>query len=532
MAAKGGDSKNGLIISLVISILLVIGLGVSTYFGYAEQEDLRKKEKDAKTAEATMRKTRDWYQFLAWQYKSYLGRASKNDATELTPLRGQFDTGQLGKSEKNFAENEATIKKLDDRNELGWVGGENRPLATAFDRIATLDNELRETRKKLDAALADAKQAQDDKRRAEDVAAQAAADYKKSLQALQQQYVAFAGQRQKAFEDMRAQAESENRRFEEAERKAALVTEEMQKKLKTVQDERGEFENLFSRRTREKQELEDENKRLRGQIDPVNPLESGPPRGKIIRLDRSATTAWINLGSADNLRPQVRFSIFKDKGNGTATGELKGSLQVTEIVGERIAKVQITYTQDPNRNPISPGDLIYNPGWSATAREHVAIAGLIDLTGLGTDNTQEFIRNLERQGVSVDAYLDLKDLTEKGKGMTLQTSYLILGDSIETNTQGLAAENNRQEAVRAIGEKVKGMIDRAQKLGVPTISYRRYLVLSGHRIPRNAAEAAPLAVPRPAAERRGSDVPRDLDAPKKEPAKAAPAKEDGKDPGK
>ena len=46
-------------------------------------------------------------------------------------------------------------------------------------------------------------------------------------------------------------------------------------------------------------------------------------------------------------------------------------------------------------------------------REHVAIIGLIDLMGDGKDNTAELVRNLTRQGIIVDAYLDLKDKTLK-----------------------------------------------------------------------------------------------------------------------
>src|SRR5262249_30801884 len=154
--------------------------------------------------------------------------------------------------------------------------------------------------------------------------------------------------------------------------------------------------------------------------------------------------------SADNVKPQVRFSIFKDKGDGKATGELKGSLQVTEVVGDHMAKAQITYTRDANRDPILSGDLLYNPTWSPATREHVAVAGMIDLTGLGTDNTQDFVRSLERQGISVDAYLDLKELAVKGKGLSLQTTYLILGDKPELTAQGAVAEVGKNESVRAV----------------------------------------------------------------------------------
>jgi hypothetical protein len=45
--AKGGagDSKQGLIITLVFFVLLAIGLGVGTYYGFAGQKDLEDKAK-------------------------------------------------------------------------------------------------------------------------------------------------------------------------------------------------------------------------------------------------------------------------------------------------------------------------------------------------------------------------------------------------------------------------------------------------------------------------------------------------------
>ena len=68
-------------------------------------------------------------------------------------------------------------------------------------------------------------------------------------------------------------------------------------------------------------------------------------------------------------------------------------------------------------------------------REHVAIAGFIDLVGDGRDATPELVRMLEKQGVVVDIWLDLRDMSLKGANkdkeekITRQTSYLIMGDS-------------------------------------------------------------------------------------------------------
>ena len=106
-AAKGSDSRQGLIVALVISILFAVTLAVTTYFGYAGQEQLRADAKKAKESENAMKKGLEWNQFLATLYKAYLGQASKDDMNTLSALRNRYDTGGLGKGEKNFAENDA-----------------------------------------------------------------------------------------------------------------------------------------------------------------------------------------------------------------------------------------------------------------------------------------------------------------------------------------------------------------------------------------------------------------------------------------
>src|SRR5438309_3051647 len=75
MAAKkgGGDSKNGLIIALVIFVILTIGLGVATYYGFSGQADLQAQAKDAADKEKTARDNRDWYKYQAAVYRDYMG---------------------------------------------------------------------------------------------------------------------------------------------------------------------------------------------------------------------------------------------------------------------------------------------------------------------------------------------------------------------------------------------------------------------------------------------------------------------------
>src|SRR5262249_45815290 len=135
------------------------------------------------------------------------------------------------------------------------------------------------------------------------------------------------------------------------------------------------------------------------------------------------------------------------------------------------------------------------------------------------DNTQDFVRSLERQGISVDAYLDLKELAVKGKGLSLQTTYLILGDKPELTAQGAVAEVGKNESVRAVNEKISQMTEGAIKLGIQIVPFRGYLVLTGVRAPRGVAEAAPLGSRYTPPPDKKEKEPKEKEAPKKEPAK-------------
>lgn len=517
MAAKGGDSKNGLIVALVIAILFVISLGVATYYGYAGQEDLAKKEKASRDAETAAKRNRDWNKLLALLNKAYLGTATKNELAELGTLRGNLES--LGKGETNFAENKNAMEKMERPDYLGWNLGESRPAVSALEKIANLENQVANLLKALEAEKTNVMLEKGKVKQAEDAAATQRDTFRKNVDALNQKYLALEAAKWKEFTDMQAAFAGETKRVEDIQKQAAAKQEEFDKVSSKQGAELKDAELRGTRAQRERDDLEKDRDRLQGKIDPVNVREVGPARGKVVRLDRSGTVAWINVGTADNVKPQVRFSIFQDKGNGTPTGDLKGSAQVTEVTGDHMAKVQITYTRDPNHNPILPGDLLFNPTWSPASREHVAVAGLIDLTGLGTDNTAEFVRSLERLGVTVDAYLDLKELAVKGKGMTIQTTYLIVGDRPTLDAQGALQDKSKVEAVQNINDKVSQLTEEAVKLGVQVIPYRRYLTLTGFRAPR--APNDPLS-PAPV-------TPRYAPAKKEAPPEAKPVpKDDGK----
>ena len=128
-------------------------------------------------------------------------------------------------------------------------------------------------------------------------------------------------------------------------------------------------------------------------------------------------------------------------------------------------------------------------------KRHIAIAGLIDLTGDGLDDTQEFIRGIEKQDVVVDGYLDLReeDLTkpEAFKGdMSFKTDYLVLGQIPEID-QGLALRQNDPRLARSqqVVVRLSDLQSQAGLKGITIVPARRFMALIGYRLPKNPRAA-------------------------------------------
>src|SRR5262249_17780677 len=134
-------------------------------------------------------------------------------------------------------------------------------------------------------------------------------------------------------------------------------------------------------------------------------------------------TVWINLGRNDALRRQVSFTVHTPDSKPGGTEGKKGSIEVTQILGDHLAEAKIT--GDSLTNPILPGDKIYTPLWDPNRPERFAIAGKIDINGDGQDDREQLKSLIALSGGAVDAELDAE-----GKmigAISADTRYLIAG---------------------------------------------------------------------------------------------------------
>jgi hypothetical protein len=469
MAAKGSSSQ-GIVIGLVFSVLLNVILLVVAYMGYAEQQTLADQKKDAETKRSALEKSRSFEEFQKLAFKVYAGHGQPKDVEKLESGRAAYEAStESGKDEfdKIFKELEKT-----------WDPAQKKPRYTYLDRIRFLEKSVAEKEADLAKAVA----------RNEEINRQYDEMLKARLTELEKTKQFLAEEKKNV---LAAKAEKTKEFDQELTRNNDLnnQVEELRKKLEGGQDEQA---RLIASQAKTIQDLENEVKKKDAQIAKPDLLDFDKPKGRITRLDSAGTLAFINLGSADNVKPGLTFSIAGAGGNGGANRQRKGSLEVTSVFGPRQSQARITDVTDAGRDPIMTGDLLFNPAWSPTLRQHVALAGLIDLTGDGRDQMPEFIRNLERQGVVVDAYLDLKDLALKGKGISLETDYLVIGEMPQFDeVSGFSADDKRVGRKIDVNAEVDKLKKEAERNGVTIVSLRKFLALIGYPAPRGtSAESA------------------------------------------
>jgi hypothetical protein len=525
-----GESKTGLVIALVFFVLVSIGLGVATYFGFSEQEKLRTDKKAAEKKADTEKNHASAYKLESKILRLRSGDAKldkksdqdKTDVEEYNYLRGEYDGKKIPpETHKDLRDEIDTLL-----TKYNWKDRAKDPTKdeNLLQQIARLEKERevaknradkeQERATNLEAKVKDTQRDADEKVKA----AQRASD--------------LAQQKAKESKD------ENKKQVETLEGKFKGYLEEIEAAKRATEDAKNETKKRDEEIAKLKADLKAEIERrkiLDAKYVKVNPLDYQEPWGKIIRLERAGGMAYINLGSADKVKPQLTFSIATKGLDGKAApGQRKGSLEVVRVVDRNLSLAKITNVRDPFNDPIMTGDLLFNPAWSPNQHQHVAIAGIIDLHGDGTDSTPEFIRNLEREGIIVDAYLDLRDGTIKPKGiegLTPDTRYLIIGEKPGFGSGGTVIRDDprtkRKEEVLA---KMSEMVEKAKDQGTSLIGYRDFVLLVGYPMPRGSTvtSESPGSAPEPTLpqERKGGDK-----EPGKEPEKQ-PGKEPAKEPGK
>jgi hypothetical protein len=469
-AKKTEESRQGLIIALVFFVLISIGLGVATFYGFNDQQRLNDLVRNEKKNTDKMRDSRDWEQFQNLALKRYLGHTlAKEDEETLTALLPKYEGGQLGRDEKTRPDFDNLNKKL--QTDTDWDKLKNLPARNLFDQIKTL--QTAEANLTAQKAQIEKKSQEDIKKLSTDLKEKQTEveDLSKQRDQNNADKAKLTATKAKEFQDALASIEKLQNEVDDIKKKTDTAKDDSKKKIDGLNKSIKELTITLDK--------------ARDQIKPPNVLDYDQPKGKVLAIERAGAVVYVDLGTADRVKPQLTFSIYGVGPNGKAMAERKGSLEIANVLGPHRSRARVTELTDGNRDPVLTGDLLFNPIWSPSLQQHIAVAGLIDLTGEGTDNTMEFIGTLERQGIVVDAYIDLNNLTIKRKGMTQNTAFLVLGDQPEfDNTQAISTSDVRTASRVELQKRMSDMQTEAAKLGVPPIPFRRFLGVIGYPMPR------------------------------------------------
>ena len=220
------------------------------------------------------------------------------------------------------------------------------------------------------------------------------------------------------------------------------------------------------------------NKRINDLVQIVNGLKAQEKQHKATTFetpDAIVTTAnqregvvYINVGSADNLRRQQTFSIFSRGTDGLVESTPKGRIEVTQILGDHVAMCRIL--EDNLPEIILPGDLVFTPAWSPGQQIHLAITGLVDMTGNGRSDLALLKNLIELNGGVVD------------DEVSVETRYLVVGQD-----RGASPDGKQTAAEKA---DYHDKIAAAQEIGIDQLSVDKLLTLMGWRADVEAAARA------------------------------------------
>jgi hypothetical protein len=444
--ARENTNLQGFIIALaILVVLLCVGLFLVDSSRKKEQARANDATERASEAQAAMSKV----QAEANSYKTWMG-FGESDSLETIQSAFTKDMEDYGAT---FDEASRFYSPL-----LAFLSKENRELATseanAKAEVKDLKTKLLATEKEKNQQIAafrdEAKKAQEDKA-AERVEFQSQRDQ-------------MTAERDKLAEQVKAQRE-------EIDKVAADMSAAEKKQTEEVTGMSRDIEILRA-----------------NQLDP-DPFAQ-PADGLVSWVNQKEQKVWINLGEADQLRPQVTFSVYSGDESDALKADNKGSIEVTKILSPHLSEARIT--NDVPTRPLMEGDKIYSQVWNRGRQVGFALAGIIDLDGDGSNDIDELKSVIALNNGKVDAEPG-KDGTVEGQ-MTVDTRYLILGKYPEST---VSSDDGQRKAW-------ENMSKAADQLGIETISLDEFLTLMGWKPDRRTVDLGNTARPDdfPALERK------------------------------
>jgi hypothetical protein len=285
----------------------------------------------------------------------------------------------------------------------------------------------------------------------------------------------------KKFDEQKDRADKAVTDLDEGLKTKQQTIEELNKRLN---DERLQHETERDRLTKEVEKhkkdlaaLTAANNKLQDELQNVVQYSFEVPDGEVRWVDHASNLVWINLGDADGLPKKTSFSVYTKAHHGVARGneDVKGAIEVTRSLGPHLSEARIL--RPDNHRPISVGDPIYSPLWSAGKIEYFALLGKIDFDGDGRDDRARLHELIDAAGAKIESEVDDMGIL-KGPGVTVRTRFLVVGDipdplKVELRPEEVDASNKMMELH-------KELTSQARQQGVRVVSMNDFLNYIGY----------------------------------------------------
>jgi hypothetical protein len=506
---NGSESKTPLVVALVFFVLATLILGVTTYLGFSGEGEAKDAAKTADAEKAKAVQDKEKAQEALAMYRVVMGTGTEADQNTYRNMKHTTDNQAVYNDFMTHLG--ARIKAATNDQLKEQPGLQNDLVVTAKEVIdwdftadhappkrSAIDQMVRYMAEKI-IANNQAAAAEKGYQNIKDVTTRAIAEMDKTTRDAKGQIEALPEKILAAVQKVEAQKVEQQKMF-------TTAVDTLNDKQKSLTDLTQKLEFTSKKQQDSINLLKETNAKFKDQIAATqDPFAYDKPQGKII--SRKDKLVEINLGSADNVKSGLRFSVQPAEtvtlGLGTQLRPTKtddgstvmrivsmGSIEVVHILGPHLSTCRITDEADELRNPILKGDLLYNSVWRKGAADHLALVGLFDMDADGVDDIQTTVAKLNKAGIVVDAYWDFA--TNKWVGeLNERTQYLVEGYAPSVRGSDANAEA-KAKMTSAIQEAKKQANERGMTLVklrefFPRIGFDVNLGITDDRINQAAA---------------------------------------------
>ncbi|QDU94670.1 hypothetical protein [Lignipirellula cremea] len=439
------SESQGLQVALILSAMLIVALGVSTYIYYVAAEKSAKELENQIGVADTAAKSRDSYQAAYEIMKGMVGWSKRSQA--------EIDADYRPNLARNteVAEEMAKIEAAynDDMQKFGSQFTEARNYHALPGYLIGVINSKNES---LTAALA-----QEQRLNAEIAAVQAGEQKKTEIaETAMQNALATVAADKAAHDAEAARLKADSDKF------SGMFVAASGEKKKVAEDAAKEKAN-FEAQIRNLSNI-NELLVVKGREEELAVINEQPD-GKISWVNQQQQVVWIDLGMADGLRRGQTFSVVDREATDLRSAIPKAQIEVTRLIDKHLSEAKIL--SDEITNPILPADVVFSPAWSAGERIHFALVGNLDYDGDG-ESDHKLVQNviLSNNGV-IDALVP--PTGEPSGEITVNTRYIVVGDRPTDKSDESALTN------------YSSMTELARKYGVEQISVKKLLSSMGYR---------------------------------------------------